>query len=227
MIERIARPGLIILLLVSLSQGMSGQQQDFQSRFEAGFDRRFNNGLKLTLEAGQRFRYNSTQYDRTLFTLSGDYSPTGYLDLAGGARLILASDIESRVTPRYRIHADVTGNQTVAGVDLSLRVRFQYGFEEFIYFNDFRSNTLVNRIRLKAGYHFFGTRIGAYGYLESWGLVTDNNGHFFKRMRYSLGAAYTLSFRSSIGIGYILEDEFNQANPLRLHILEVTYSHSL
>ena len=30
MIERIARPGLIILLLVSLSQGMSGQQQDFQ-----------------------------------------------------------------------------------------------------------------------------------------------------------------------------------------------------
>jgi hypothetical protein len=180
MISRTKYYLLIFIVLQASGTGLAGQQKDFQSWYEASLVKGLKNGLDLSGELELRLDGNSSRYDRSMFTLGAGYDLNDYLGVAGGVRMLMVADKESRINPQYRIHADVLGKSALGGVDLSLRVRFQYGFEEFIYFNDLRYNSLVNRVRVKAAYHIFGTRFKIFGSAESWGLMTDNNGHFFR-----------------------------------------------
>jgi hypothetical protein len=228
MMIKITRTTLLVTMLLCINgNGLLGQRKDFQSWYEAGVKMGPVRGVDLSAEIQQRFKNNSTQYDRTLLTLAARYGLNRYFDVSGGVRMLMVADPELHLEPRYRVHADASGGYALGDVDLSLRVRFQYGFEEFIYFNDFRSSTFVNRNKLEADYHIFGTRFGVFASLESWGLFASNNGRFFKRMRYSAGTTFTLNFRSELNLRYILEDEFNHANPLQSHILVLGFAYSL
>jgi hypothetical protein len=217
----------MVLLVLSAGGVVSGQQKDFQSWFEAEVQKGLKNGVDLSGEFEQRFSNNSMQYDRTMLTLSASFDPLDFLSAGGGIRMVTAADREGNLQPGYRIHADATGKYTWAGVDLSLRVRFQYGFEEFIYFADISDNAFVNRNRIKASYHIFGTRFEVFGSAEAWGLLNNLDGRFFKRMRYSAGGSCQLNFRSNLGLSYILEDEFNRVNPMQSHILVFSYFYNL
>ncbi|MCP4311309.1 MAG: DUF2490 domain-containing protein [Bacteroidetes bacterium] len=218
-----------VLWLLALAAGGSlyGQQKDFQTWFEAEVEKGLDNGIDLSGEFEQRFRNNSTQYDRTLLTVAASYDPLDYLSAGGGVRMLLVSDPELTIRPRYRFHANATGKYSLYDVDFSLRVRFQYGFEEFTYFSNIRDNTFVNRNRVKAAYHLFGTRFDLFATIETWGVFGSLDGRFFKRMRYSAGTSYTLNFRSELSLRYILEDEFNQINPATTGIFVFGYSHNL
>lgn len=216
-----------LFLLITSGSLLLGQRKDFRSWFELEVDKGFENGAALSFELEQRFDHNALHYDRMLATLAGEYDLTGYFELGGGVRALMASDYLSGLHPRYRIHADATGSHQLSEVDLSLRIRFQYGFEEMLYFNDFSENVFINRSRIKAAYHLFGTKVGVFASVEPWGLFGSANGRFFKRVRYAAGASYDLSFKSELSLRYILEDEFNQVDPLQSHILVFGYSYSL
>jgi hypothetical protein len=205
---------LMLLFLLPAGDGLYGQRRDFQSWFEVEVEKDLKNGIDLSAEIEQRFESNSTRYDRSLLTLAAGYDLGDYLKASGGARMLMVADREMNLHPRYRVHADATGSLKLLDADLSLRVRFQYGFEEFIYFTDFIDNNLMNRV-------------GLFASAESWGMFQSRDGRFFKRMRYSAGGSYAVSFRSEFSLRYILEDEFNQVNPLQSHILVVGYACSL
>lgn len=218
---------LFALLALSAGGSLFGQQKDFQTWFEAEVKKGLKNGLDISGELEQRFNNNSTQYDRTLLTVSASYDPVKYLSVGGGFRFLTAADKDGDLRPGYRVNADVSGKYTAWNVDFSLRVRLQYGFEEFIYFASLNENAFVNRYRAKAAYHIFGTRFDIYATVEPWGLINNFDGHFFKRMRYTAGGSYSLNLQSGVGLRYILEDEFNKVNPLQSHILVFSYFYNL
>jgi len=215
---------LFFLLPATVGLGLFAQQKDFQSWYAVELKKDLNKDITLFGELGQRFRNNSLQYDRTLVTIGAFYSPLDYLKTGGGVRFLMASDKEGVIMPKYRIHVDARGKYQLGGMDLSMRIRFQYGFEEFLYFTNVGDNVLVSRIRFKADYHVYGTRLNLFAYVEPWGLLNNLNGRFFKKMRYSAGASYSLSLQSELSLRYMLEDEFNQSNPLQSHILYLGYS---
>lgn len=218
-----------LLLFLALSAGFTlfAQQKDFQTWYEAEVSKGLQNGIKLSGELEQRFDNNSLYYDRTQITLSASYFPLEYLKTSGGVRFLTAMDKEGSLEPGYRLHADASGRYSRWGVDFSLRFRIQYGFEEFIYFATLDDNAFVNRYRLKAAYHIFGTRFDVFAFLEPWGLVNNLNGRYFKKMRYSAGGTYNLNFQSRVGIRYILEDEFNRIYPMQSHIFVFSYFYNL
>lgn len=218
---------IMTLLLAGLVGTLYGQQKDFQTWFEAEVEKSLKNGIDLSGEFEQRFYDNSTRYDRTQLTLSASYDPLYYLSVGGGLRFLSAADKDGDLHPAFRIHADARGKYTEWGVDFSLRVRFQYGFEEFLYITSFSENAFVNRYRAKVAYHIFGTRFDVFASLEPWGLINNYNGTFFRRMRYAAGGSYRLNIRSEVGLRYIIEDEFNRLNPLQSHIFVFSYSYSL
>ena len=216
----------IFFILIPAGDCLYGQRKDFQSRFEAELDKGLRNGVNLSAEIGQRLKGNSLQYDRSLVTLAGAYDFGDHLSAAAGVRMLMVSDREMNIRPRYRFHVDGTGRYALSGLDLSFRVRLQYGFEEFLYLTDLLQDHFMGRFRLKAAYHLFGTRIGLFTYGESWGLFSKHNERFFKQMRYAAGASYSLNFRSEINLSYLFEDEFNQVNPLRSHIMVLGFAYS-
>ena len=229
--EMTIKPGkyaLIFLLFLLLIPGeLPGQQKDFQSWWEFSIDKELSNRFDLSGEIEQRFKNNSLQYDRSLVTVAGEYGINDYLDVAAGFRAILDSNREMELNAKYRLHMDATGRYSISEFDLSLRVRFQYGFEDLLDPLFFDVNNFVNRSRLKVAHHIFGTRLGWFGTVESWHLLNDQPNRLLYKMRYSAGVKYALNFKSQISIRYILEDELNVVNPLQSHILVFGFSHNL
>ncbi len=218
---------LPILLLLNAALTLYGQREDFCSWFELDINKGFNNSFDLSAEIEQRFNQNSSRYNRSLVTVAAEYSPVEFMDVNAGFRVLTVADQEMRIAPQYRIHGDVKGRYKLGDLALSIRFRMQYGFEEFLYFAEVSDNLLINRNRLKAAYHIFGSGIRLFTSAESWGLFQSGNGRFFKQMRYTAGVSYTVNFHSELSVRYILEDEFNQVDPLRSHILVIGYSHTL
>lgn len=225
---RIARYSLILISFAFLFTGnLPGQRKDFRTWFEAEFDKGLKSGVDISAEIEQRLKNNSLSYDRTLLTLSADYKLTPYMNVEGGMRALLTYDRELNLQGRYRLHADATGSYTLSGVDLSLRIRGQYGFDDLDRIGALSDNTFINRNRVKADYHIFGTKLGIFASLESWHMLSGKPARRTYRIRYSAGVLYALNFRSEFSIRYILEDEFNIPDPLQSHILVIAYSHTL
>jgi len=215
---------LILLLLVSTVKSV-GQQKDFQSWYELELNKDLKSGIDLSLEAEQRFENNSMQYDRSVLTLTADYDLLDFLNAELGVRGLVRMDRERRLTPRYRLHADATLEQSLAEFDFSLRSRLQYGFDELGLARDAVYSKLVNRNKLQVQYDIFGTRFAVTAYVESYHRLNSTAIRSFYRMRYSAGIQYTLGFRSALNLKYILEDEFNVTDPLQAHILVAGFSY--
>jgi hypothetical protein len=215
---------IVILLVTRL---LPGQQKDFQTWWELSVDKDLKNGFEISGELEQRFRNNSLQYDRTLVTLAGSYDIRNFLQLSAGVRAVAVADREIRLHDQYRIHADALGRYSFSGLDLSLRIRMQYGFEDVPDMGYFSLNNLVNRNRLKLDHHIFGTRMGLFASIETWHLLNQGPSRLTYKMRYSVGLDYDLSFVSRLTLRYILEDEFNVRNPLQSHVFLVGFSHTL
>lgn len=225
------KPGKYILILFTFSllipAELLGQQKDFQSWWEFTIDKGLDNGFELSGELEQRFKNNSLQYDRTLVTVAGEYDIKDYLNVAAGFRAMLDSDKEMQLNAKYRTHADATGSYSLSSFDLSLRVRFQYGFADIFFPPYIGDNNFANRNRVKVAHHVFGTRFGWFAMVESWHLLGNQSNHLFYKMRYSAGVEYALNFRSELMIRYMLEDELNVVNPMQSHIVVFGFSHSL
>jgi len=151
---------LVCVLLYFIGAAtLQGQTRDFQSWWELELNKKITGRLDLNGEFQQRFRNNSLQYDRSMMTVGASYDALDYLKLGGAARLALVMDGE-QLQIRYRIHLNATGDYDILGFDLSLRLRFQYGFEEFSALNYFSANAVVERNKLKVQRHIYGTRVG-------------------------------------------------------------------
>ncbi len=216
---------LSILLFFITAVNLQGQVKDFQSWWELELNKKISGRLDLNGEIEQRFKNNSLQYSRTLFTLAASYDLLDYLRLAGGARTVFVTDREQQLHARYRLHLDGLGMYDLSGFDLSFRTRLQYGFDDFIALRYINFNTLVNRNRLKVAHHIFGTRFGWFASVESWHGATRESRWRSFGMRYSAGARFSPNFTSRFSMRYILEDEFNVVNPRQLHVVVLGYEY--
>ncbi len=215
-----------IFLLLPATE-LFGQQKDFGSWWEFEMSGRLKNDLKLSGELEQRFKENSLQFDRTLLTIAGDYDVLDYLNLAVGIRTIFITDPESRLYTRFRLHTDATGFYDFERTELSLRLRFQYGFEDIFYIGYFSENNFVSRQRIKVAHDFFGTRLGIFASLENWIRFDDRYGRPLYKIRLVAGTQYDLGRRSRISLRYIFENEFNNVNPFQIHVFALGYSYRL
>jgi len=218
-------PGCFLLLFIGAA-GLQGQVRDFQSWWSLELDKKITGRLELNGELEQRFQNNSLQYDRSMMTLGASYDLLDYLTLDGGARLALVMDGEHQVQTRFRFHMDATGGYDISGFDLSLRLRIQYGFEDFSVLNFFSLNALVERNKLKVQRHIYGTRIDWFASFESFHGSTSQSNWRTYALRYSAGARFSLNFRSSFSFQYTLDNEMNVPAPQLLSILALGYSYN-
>lgn len=216
---------IFIIIFFTSSACLQGQVKDFQSWWEFEFDRKITGKLDLNAELEQRFKNNSLEYSRSLFTLGASYDPADFLRISGGTRMVLVRDGEQGLGMRYRVHLDGRGSYLLSGFDLSLRSRIQYGFDEFLTLRYFAMKGIVNRNRLKVARHISMTRFGWFVSAESWhGAGIDSRWITFA-MRYTAGLRFTTSLASFLSLRYMLEDEFNVVNPRQLHVLVLGYAH--
>jgi len=218
--------GCFLLFFVG-APWLQAQARDLQSWLQLELNKSITGRLDLNGELQQRFRNNSVQYDRSLMTLGASYDLLDFIKLGGAARMGLVMDAEHQIHTRYRFHLDAIGGYDVSGFDLSLRLRFQYGFEDFSALNYFTVNAVVERIKLKMQRHIYGTRIDWFASVESFHGSAGQSDWRTYALRYSAGARYSLDFRSRFSLRYFLYDEMNVPAPKLLSILALGYSYNI
>lgn len=226
-IRRVHQRLFLFLPVILFSGRMAAQHTDFRTWFETDISKGLSNGIDLSLEVEQRLRNNSLRFDRTLFTIAGDYDINKYIRAAAGVRGLISKNNEGITRGSYRLQADATGRYTLSEIDLTFRMRLQYGFEDISVFDLVQENNLAVRNRLRCSHHIFGTRITLFAMAETWHLLSGKPQRHFRKLRISTGAEYTLNFRSELNLRYILEEEFNVPDPLQAHILVIGYAYSL
>lgn len=216
--------GVTISILLFTGASLSGQYSDFRLWTGLEISKKLNNKLDAKLDLGQRFKDNSTRYDRSLVTASLRYEPVKDFEIRGGYRYILLKDKRLNLVSRYRINLDAVYSYDIGELSMSFKERVQYGFDDLNSIDYLYVNKLTSRTRAEASYHIFSTPLSMFASYELF--ISLNRQDFGLPLvhRYKAGLSYDLSFKNSIEIAYILDNEVNSVNPLRSHILSISYS---
>ncbi len=220
---------IVVLLLgmLSLSVRSSAQQQDFRTWWSADFSKDLTSDLGMSVELEQRFRYNSLQYDRSLVTTAVAYDVLKNLELEAGGRFLLVRDDQGILEPRYRIHGDVTYDYDIYDFTFSARGRLQYGFTDLNTIDNYYENKLTNRNKFTAEYDIFGWPVSLFASYELFVALEKYSPLMLSDHRFKTGIEYMLSFKSSLELVYILNQELHRSDPMRAHVMTVSYSRKL
>ncbi|MCF8346705.1 MAG: DUF2490 domain-containing protein [Bacteroidales bacterium] len=217
---------LITLLLgmLSFSVHSSAQRQDFRTWWSADFSKDFTGDLGMSVELEQRFRYNSLRYDRSLITAAVAYEVLKDLELEGGYRFLVVRDDPGILETRYRLHGDLSYDYGVDDFSFKLRGRLQYGFNDLNSVDEYYENKLTNRNKFTAEYDVFGWPVSLFASYELFVALEAYSPVSLSDHRFETGIEYMISFKSSLELSYMVDNEINQSNPLQAHVMTVSYS---
>ncbi len=210
-------PGIALILGLSFLFSSPLTGQDFQTRasFEVAMD--LTKDLEGSLELGQRFKYNSTAYDRSLLTAAVKYDlPKGF-SIGAGARYLLVED-EGYIESRYRFHGDVNYRWKMSSFQIKVRDRIQYGFDDISSYVSF-GNKLTNRTRAGVQYDIFGIPISFYSSFEVYLVLNDPRNAPYSLNKVIAGMSWDLPKKLNLKMYYLLEAEVNRAYPQKAHII--------
>ncbi len=214
---------LLFFLFISTAKA---QYQDFRSWWNVEISKELVKDLDLKIEASQRFKENSLEYDRSVITGRLAYELFKDFSVRAGYRYLIVKN-EGILESRYRIHAGMQYGKKISSLSLSARERLQYGFDDQQSMQDFFSQKTVSRTRIKAAYEIFGTPLELHGAYELYLDLNSGYGILPEANRWQLGITYDFLKKGSIDISYLIENEVNTVNPLLSHIVLVTYSYDL
>ena len=215
---------LTVLLLLNLFPALNAQYQDFGTWWNVDFSKKINKDFSAGLKVSQRFNENSIRYDRSLATISVEYGGFKDLSIEGGYRLVLVRDNDLSFATRYRFHVNAVYGLKFGDIKISLRDQLQYGFDELGTINDYYSNALTNRTRLKGSYKIYGTPLTAYASYELFLDLNSSYGAGFSGHRIQAGTEMRISNRMDLDLSYMMEDEFNVPYPVLNHIISTSIS---
>lgn len=218
---------IVVVVFFFACQQINAQYSDFKvwSSIEVSTD--LTKDLKADLEIGQRFKENSSRYDRSLVTGSLEYNVFGDFDIQAGYRFLVVQDDEMNIESRYRLHGDIKWKYRLDAFTFRLKERIQYGFDDLSAINESRSNKVTNRSKLGLEYSIFGSPIALYSSYELFIGLNNPDGIFPSAHRANAGVKYTLTPRLDMDLSYMLDKEVNRVNPLTSHIALIGLSYKL
>jgi hypothetical protein len=216
----------VVFLIFFAADSLYGQEQDFRSWWSVDLTKDLTKNLQAELELGQRFQDNSLGYERSLVTASLEYELFNNFDIAGGYRYIVYRD-RGIFDTKYRVHGDISYQYSISSFSFQLRERIQYGFQDFSTIENYSSNNLTSRTRVRARYDIFGSPLRLFTSYKLFLGLNTSSGVQARDHRIQAGTSYKLSMRSDIEVGYLFNAEANRSNPLNAHVLVVAYSYRL
>lgn len=207
--------------LFAVTPAVAGNS-DFGTRIGADVSHEFYNKLGVAVEAEQRFRGNTSIYDKTLIEPSAYYDIVKNFRVGASCRVAYDRSKKGEYTFKQRGSGYVRYRFKLDDFDIRAKVALQYGFDDLT--NSSSSNKLINRNSLTVKYQWFGKPITPEAGCEMFYHINNETGAIVNQMRYKLGIAYKINKKSDIKIYYLIDDEFNVKAPTDTHVLGFSYS---
>ena len=212
-------------------------------------EKKIDKKLSVSVEAEMRTRNNFKTMDRWKFGISGSYKFTKWLKADVGYDLLNDNNREKKEyytsssgkyvkihwRPGYwgvkhRFHASLTGSVKIADFKLSLRERWRYTYRpekttrRYDFDNGYWEDTNVKsknlhilRSRFKVDWDIPNCKI------DPWASVEVFNNSMLDKIRYSLGADYSLQKKHVFGLYYRYQRVYNDDEEGNTHYLGMSY----
>ncbi|MBC7410888.1 MAG: DUF2490 domain-containing protein [Bacteroidia bacterium] len=219
---------LILFIVFSLVNFTYAQPtQDVGAWFTFNIDYEFKPKLTLLVTQELRLRENISALNLTYNDVGIQYTPIKSIKTSIVYRGIQKYSWENPVSFRHRIMWDVVLKHKFNNIVLQYRSRLQAEVKNY-YTSIIGKNIEYfwrNKLALK---YELNKRITPYLALEVRTQLHDPRNQFYDsethRLRYQLGMDYKISQKKTIGIYYLIQDEFNLPNTQDQYIVGLEYS---
>lgn len=227
MIKRYYLLTIFFLLVPFLCGELRAQYSDFQNWTDVDITGDVSPKLSAKISFSQRFMDNISRFDRSHTTGSLEYEVFDNFELEGGYRYSVVNDIENGIESRHRFHADASYGVNWIDLEFTLRGRLQYNADDLSRLSGLYNNDLTHRLKGKITYDIFGKPVELYASWELFFPLGRFNLNLVEEVRAEAGMEYMLSQKSDIRVGYLMSSEKNQVNPLRAHIIRITFQYAI
>jgi hypothetical protein len=177
-----------------------------------------------------RLRENFTRINLFYTDLGVEYRPAKILKVALAYRLIEKNLIDNTYSYRHRFMLDITAKKKFGNFILSYRHRLQREVRNIQTSEDGFLPEWYSRNKVAIKYDF-GKKIVPYvaaefRYQIANPRAVDSDG-VWHRNRYVAGLDYKATEKSTFGLFYLVQNEYNVSAPQNLYIVGIEYSLSL
>jgi hypothetical protein len=227
MISSGCRYAIILLLFICVPLFIGAQETVFRSWWSAELKAELLDRVDVSVIPEVRFFDNSSRFEAFLTEFDVSVPVTKYLKFGGLYRY--QADVERRTEPAYihRFGLYLGADTRIDRLRIAYRAIYQHKYENMKISEYGKIPEIVQRHKLSLKYNEKGWDItpvlaGELFYTVYPAWLKDRY-----KIRLTAGLQYELSKDIELSVSYKFQQEFNEANPTRAHILAVGFEYSL
>lgn len=222
---------LSLLILSSLSSfGQATKaSQDFGIWTTINLEKKLSERFSIIFTEEFRLRENASRINLFYSDLGVEYRPAKILKIALSYRNIQKSLIDGTYSYRHRIQLDITLKKKFGNFAVSYRQRLQreqrdvYNSENGQLVEWYSRNKFTVKLDLDKPLKPYVAAEFRYQIRNARMVESDDTWH---RARYIVGLDYRLNDKSTFGLFYLMQNEFNVKTPQSIYIVGVEFSYS-
>jgi opacity protein-like surface antigen len=225
---------VIFLMLCSVCSTLAAQETDFGIWSSAEVSKKFQNGLKLSIEEDFRLRNDLRTIDKFESSIGLSYGLTTFLD--AGISYSLINYFHPRddyhehnfFETRHRLNVFGEGECKLGRFDITLRERLQGTYRVLDSLSTAKTNPkYVLRSKLGASYNIKGLPLEPFAFLEFFNAIERGSNLEFKSYRWSTGLKYTYNKKLSVKLGYLFTSDVDSDEADRSNVLTIGLGYKL
>ena len=215
-----------VLVFVLIFSGVCAQSTEGQVWTEKGFKGQIVKKLDYGVEWTNRI---GNQGFETMFPqLSMKYKITDWFRPSIDYRLILKRQLNSNYDASNRLNFNIQFSKLFDRLDLGMRFRYQYSFDNFSNANYDPDFDKAFRLKQSLSYDIKNSILTPKTSIEFfYNLSNGPLGKRFTKTRLFVGVDFELTGPHEVSLGYIYDQSLNLPDPDYRHILNLSYCYKI
>jgi len=213
----------LLIAVILLPAGLTGQKSDFGLWYQFSADHELVKGLRVEAEASLRTDNNASRAESWYFEPGLRYKFNKYFAAGIYYRFIEQVEKDDRFHARHRWFVQLKGDLPVSRFTFSARYRIQQQFKTYIGDPEDEIPVWSHRLRVELDYDIKSLPLTPYINAEIYNQVFAGNDIMVEKMRYMAGVEYTIAKRHTVGIEYVYQDS-KVSKPAWLNAVSLNYA---
>lgn len=215
----------LIILIIFFGLPGFGQTKDAQLWTSVNFDKKLNNMFSLSVSEELRFTDNISEIGTFFTDLGIAFKLNKNWRLSGNYRFTNKQRLDDSYSKRHRYYFDLVYRNKFEKLTLSLRTRFQAQYADVNSSATGQVPEYYSRNKMSLKYDL-NKKYTPYAAAEIFLPLNGGKGIYIDNVRYSAGLEYSFNKISSLDIFYMIQQEYNKANPETDFVIGLGFNHS-
>lgn len=216
-----SKRAVISLFSILFSLASFSQRNDFGLWTEITLEKKISPRWEISLTESIRLNENSTRLNQHYTHLSGTYKISKALSVSLAYRNSQRFDFDQTIDYRHRLQLEAAYKRKLGHLGIEVQERFQIRYDNIQREADWEIPQIYYRTRFTLDYDL-DSRFSPFASAE----LFLNQSLFLDNIRLRAGLDYEFNKKNSIRVYYMIDQDLQVNDPLRLYVLGLNYKFS-